>query len=49
MKKQANVLQFKVIIEQDEDDWFVASAPAVFSWSHFLFAKNYFYDMLKLR
>ena len=29
MKKQTKVLQFKVIIEQDEDGWFVASAPAI--------------------
>lgn len=27
MKKQAKVLQFKVIIEQDENGWFVASVP----------------------
>lgn len=27
MKKQAKILQFKVIIEQDEDGWFVASVP----------------------
>lgn len=25
MRKQAKILQFKVIIEQDEDGWFVAS------------------------
>ena len=30
MKKQGEkILQFKVIIEQDEDGWFVASAPAI--------------------
>ena len=29
MKKQTKILQFKVIIEQDEDGWFVASAPAI--------------------
>lgn len=27
MKRQTNILQFKVIIEQDEDGLFVASAP----------------------
>lgn len=27
MKKQVKILQFKVIIEQDEDGWFVASVP----------------------
>lgn len=29
MKRQTKILQFKVIIEQDEDGWFVASAPAI--------------------
>lgn len=29
MKKQTKILQFKVIIEQDEDGWFVASVPTV--------------------
>lgn len=29
MKKQTKILQFKVIIEQDEDGWFVASVPAI--------------------
>lgn len=29
MKKQTKILQFKVIIEQDENGWFVASAPAI--------------------
>ena len=27
MKKRMKVLQFKVLIEQDEDGWFVASVP----------------------
>ena len=27
MKKQTKILQFKVIIEQDEDGWFVADVP----------------------
>lgn len=27
MKRQAKILQFKVIIETDENGWFVASAP----------------------
>lgn len=27
MKKQTKILQFKVIIEQDEDGWYVASVP----------------------
>lgn len=27
MKKQVKVLQFKVLIEQDEDGWFVARVP----------------------
>lgn len=27
MKKREKVLQFKVIIEQDEDGWFVADVP----------------------
>lgn len=29
MRKQTKILQFKVIIEQDEDGWFVASAPSI--------------------
>lgn len=29
MKKQTKILQFKVVMEQDEDGWFVASAPAI--------------------
>lgn len=27
MKKQAKILQFKVIIEQDEDGWYIADVP----------------------
>lgn len=27
MKKQTKILQFKVIIEQDENGWYVASVP----------------------
>lgn len=29
MKKQTKILQFKVVMEQDEDGWFVATAPAI--------------------
>lgn len=29
MAKTVKELQFKVLIEQDEDGWFVASAPAI--------------------
>lgn len=29
MKKQTKILQFKVLIEQDEEGWFIASAPAI--------------------
>lgn len=27
MKKQTKILQFKVIIEQDEDGWYIAEVP----------------------
>jgi len=27
MKKQTKILQFKVIIEQDEDGWYIADVP----------------------
>lgn len=29
MKKRTKISQFKVVIEQDEEGWFVASAPAI--------------------
>ena len=29
MTKTAKILQFRVIIEQDEDGWYVASVPAL--------------------
>ena len=29
MSKAVKELQFKVLVEQDEDGWFVASAPAI--------------------